>query len=84
MVLKDMGVLVLVRGHEKGWSGGSCILITNMDSQRLLLAIYTIFMSLSNKESVIVRTVFPAHASREQGKFKVAPVLRGLLHSLDP
>ena len=62
------------RRHGRGWSQWFAILITSI----LLRYCYlqnTIFLSLSDKELVILSVDVAVHGSVKQGEIKAAPVL---------
>ena len=73
----------MVIGGEYGrlWSGWFAILITNVFVRGYYLQ-YTNFLSLNNKESVIVSAVIRVHASGKQEEIKAVPVLTRLIGSL--
>lgn len=62
MVKSSHGIMVMGREYGGGWSGQFAILITSILLRGCCLQ-YTNFLSLTNKELVIVSGVIPVHAS---------------------
>ena len=83
MVRSSYGIMVMDRQYEGGNSGWFAILITSILLRGCYLQ-YTNFLSLTDKELVIVRGVIPVHASEKQWEIKTAPSLIWLPGSLDP
>ena len=77
-----MEVMMMGRGHGRGWSGWFTILITSIFLRGCYLQ-YTNFLSLSDKESVMVSAIIPVHVSGKQGEVKAAPELKRHSRSLN-